>query len=162
MVNYQLGKIYKIVSNTDSDKCYVGSTTKKYLSSRLAHHKCVYSKYKVNEFGKFTVFDLFDEFGVDNCQIFLVESCSCNSKDELHARERFYIETMNCVNKYIPGRTDKEYTKDNKEKNIKRAKEYYLQHTEKKKEYLKEYCIQNKEKKREYDRLRRENIKNQL
>ena len=38
MVNYQLGKIYKLVDNTNGN-IYIGSTCKPYLSSRLVQHK---------------------------------------------------------------------------------------------------------------------------
>jgi hypothetical protein len=44
MVNYQEGKIYKIISPL-TDKIYVGSTTKKYLSERLCRHLCDYKRY---------------------------------------------------------------------------------------------------------------------
>ena len=44
MVNYQLGKIYKIVDNTNGN-IYIGSTCKPYLSSRLAGHKADYNNY---------------------------------------------------------------------------------------------------------------------
>ena len=37
----------------------------------------------------------------DNPEIFLIESYPCNSKDELIARERFYIERMECLNKMM-------------------------------------------------------------
>ena len=37
MVNYQLGKIYKLVDNTNGN-IYIGSTCLPYLSSRLAGH----------------------------------------------------------------------------------------------------------------------------
>ena len=40
----------------------------------------------------------------DNLEIFLIESYPCNSKDELIARERYYIETMECVNKTMKQR----------------------------------------------------------
>ena len=40
MVNYQLGKVYKIVGN---GLLYVGSTTRPLLCQRLAQH---YSEYK--------------------------------------------------------------------------------------------------------------------
>ena len=43
MVNYQLGKIYKIVDNTNGN-IYIGSTCEKYLSNRLSGHQ---SKYKL-------------------------------------------------------------------------------------------------------------------
>ena len=44
MPDYQQSKIYKIVS-PNTDKIYIGSTTKQYLSSRMAHHICLYKKW---------------------------------------------------------------------------------------------------------------------
>ena len=38
-----------------------------------------------------------------------------NSKDELHAKERFYIESLKCVKKTIQCRTQKEYREIKKE-----------------------------------------------
>jgi hypothetical protein len=169
MVNYQLGKIYKIVSNTDPDKCYIGSTTKQYLSQRFAQHKAMYKFFLNGKCTKTTSFDLFDEFGIDNCMIVLLETYSCNSKDELHSRERYFIETLNCVNKIVVGRTQNEYITDNKEIiKVKRkefyeknkesllgiAKEYRMENKDKISEKMKEYCEKNKEtlnqKKKEY------------
>ena len=59
-----------------------------------------------------------------NYDIILLESVNCNSKDELHMKERHYIETLNCFNKYIVGRTHKEYYKDNIEQIKDKQKEY--------------------------------------
>jgi hypothetical protein len=104
MVNYNESKIYKIISNF-GDLVYVGSTTKKYLSSRLAQHK---SKYKIYNTGTktkttllFELFQLFDAYKPENCEIILIENVNVNSINELHARERYYIETLNCVNKSL-------------------------------------------------------------
>ena len=44
MVNYQNSKIYKIVSDS-SGLNYVGSTTEKYLSTRLSGHNSDYKRY---------------------------------------------------------------------------------------------------------------------
>ena len=36
--------------------------------------------------------------------IILLEECqNITNKDQLHARERFYIDSLECVNKYRPG-----------------------------------------------------------
>eukprot|EP01080_Neovahlkampfia_damariscottae_P012895 gene12895-7314_t len=45
MVNYQNGKIYKII-NLTNEKCYIGSTTQK-LSVRMAEHRSFYKKNKL-------------------------------------------------------------------------------------------------------------------
>ena len=55
-------------------------------------------------------------FDNNNYDIILIENYPCERKDELHARERYYIESLKCVNKVIPTRTDREYVEANKEK----------------------------------------------
>ena len=87
MINCKLGKIYKIVRLTDNEIIYVGSTTKKYLCSRLAEHKNM-SKYRPN----MRVYKaIADNGGWENHQIVLIELCACDTKDELYKkRKRFY------------------------------------------------------------------------
>ena len=145
MVNYNESKIYKIISNC-GDLIYVGSTTKKYLSSRLAEHKNDYIKYKKGSKNKTTSFQLFDAYLPENCEIILIENVNCDSKNELHARERYHIESLNCVNKCIPNRTGKEYKTDNKEKISEQKKEWYQDNIEQISEQQKAYYQDNKEK----------------
>ena len=138
MVNYNNGKIYKIVDNTNNN-IYVGSTTKKYLSDRLSSHNSDYRRFKKINKGYITSFEILKN---NNFDIILLELVNCNSKDELKSRERFYIETLDCVNKNIPGRTNKEYKETNKEK----ITEYNKEYRETNKEKIKEYRETNKEK----------------
>jgi hypothetical protein len=42
----------------------------------------------------------------------------------LIARERYYVETLDCINKIIPERTNQEYKKDDKEKIKQQVKQY--------------------------------------
>ena len=103
MPNYENAKIYKLVNDSMPDKIYFGSTIQKYLSARLASHKhkkCCKSK------------ELF-EYG--EVKIILVEKVNCKDKDELLKRERYYIENFNCINKYLPLRTKKEWRDENRE-----------------------------------------------
>ena len=124
MVNYNNGKIYKIESNL-GDKVYIGSTTKEYLSQRMTAHRESFNQWKKGKRELTTSFLLFDEYGIENCSIVLLELCPCESKDVLHAREAHYIRTIKCVNKLIPLRTYQEYNDDNKESH----KEYYINAT---------------------------------
>jgi len=133
MVNYSNGKVYKIWSVL-GDKIYIGSTTKEYLSQRMDCHRKSYKLHKSNRYGNNTSFILFDEYDVSNCKIELLEAKECNSKDELLQLEGKYIREMNCVNKVIPCRTQKEYREDNKEVIIKQRKEYRENNIEKIKE----------------------------
>jgi len=137
MVNYQKSKIYKIIS-PHTDKCYVGSTTKDRLSNRLAGHRSDLKNGK-NMSSKYIL-----EFG--DYEIVLLELYPCNSKDELHARERHYVETLDCVNKQIPNRSKKEYRLKNKDNFKEYNKEYNLKNKDKRKEYNKEWYIKNKDK----------------
>ena len=146
--NFQNGKIYQITSHC-GDKIYIGSTTKKYLSQRMYKHRSHYKQWKQNKAGNITVFELFHEYGLENCQILLLELYPCNSNDELTSREGHYIRTMECVNKCIPGRTKKQYYADNKEQILEKAKQYYDNNkevvSEYQKQYQKQYYDNNKE-----------------
>lgn len=156
MVNYGNGKVYKIES-TLGDKIYVGSTTKAQLSQRMTAHRGGYKRWKDGKCGMTTSFQLFEEYGLENCKIVLLEDCPCETKDQLSAREAHYIRTLECVNKAIPLRTRKEYTQDTKEKkkayNVAnkevisaKQKEYYEANKEKYQEQRKEHYAENKEK----------------
>lgn len=127
MPDYSRGKIYKI---TSGDLTYIGSTTEPTLARRLADHKSSYKKHKEGKRGGCSSFSLIE---TGQYEITLVELYPCGSKDELTARERFYIETNECVNKIIPGRTSKEYWAANPEKYKEKQKRKYLKHRD---EYL--------------------------
>ena len=124
--DYQKTKIYKIESQL-GDKIYVGSTAKEYLSQRFQQHKVQYKRWKNGTVGKLTSFELFDEYGIENCQIVLIEAYPCNSKDEKNAKEGHYIKTLNCVNKVVVGRTREETQKAYKQSDLGKeaAKKYY-------------------------------------
>ena len=113
MVIYANGKIYKIVCNV-TGLIYIGSTTKEYLSQRLAEHKKKFTWFmKDKEKRKsMTSFKIIEN---NNYEIVLIENFPCEIKDQLHARERFYIESMECVNLIIPTRSRKEWYDANKE-----------------------------------------------
>ena len=135
MVNYKNGKIYKLV-NDELNLTYYGSTCNE-LRKRLYGHK---SGAKNKECTSHKLF----ESGI--CKIYLVEKVSCEDKMELTKRERFYIENNECVNKYIPRRTDKEYLQDNKEKISQKKKLYNEKNREKLLQKAKDYKEYNKEK----------------
>ena len=108
--DYSKAKIYKMESQ--SGLIYVGSTCELTLARRKAQHKKDYNKWKNGKRHFVTSYKLFDDGSVD---IYLIESFPCNSKDELHAREAYWIKQTKCVNRYIPGRTDEQYRIDNRE-----------------------------------------------
>ena len=117
-INYKNGKIYKIepICEHDEGDVYIGSTTKQYLSQRMTKHRTSYKSFIDGKGCKVMAFDLFNKYGIENCDIILLELVEANSKDELHTREAHYIKTIKCVNRNVPNRTKREYYTDNKEK----------------------------------------------
>jgi hypothetical protein len=99
------GKIYKIVCNI-TNKTYYGSTEFVFLNFRLENHVRCYRLYKLGKRKYQTSFDVLEN---EDYQIELVEDVDFESKTDLLARERYYIENYECVNKVVPQRTRHEY-----------------------------------------------------
>jgi hypothetical protein len=160
MPNYELGKIYKIIDNTN-DNIYIGSTCEHLLSIRLAKHRAKYRMYIKNNSSSdyYTSFEILKN---DDFSIILVEDYPCENKDQLRMRERYHIENSKCVNKRIDGRTDKEYGKFYREKN----KEKLLQQYETNKEVIKlrhkEYRLKNRDTINEKKREKRKETINEI
>ena len=81
-VNYQLGKIYKIVNNVNNI-IYIGSTCQKRLSSRLSSHRRAASI--ITNASKWNI--AMRTIGVHHFTIILVHAFPCQSKDALEAEE---------------------------------------------------------------------------
>jgi len=139
MVNYQNGKIYRI---DGGELTYIGSTTNKYLSTRLAKHKSDFKKYLDGEQHYYTSFQVLK---TDDCKIELIEKFPCDSKDELSAREGHFIRQMDCVNKQNAGRKPKKWYDEKKEQKIKQKKQYYNDNKEAIVEKQKQYYKENRE-----------------
>ena len=155
MVNFNFGKIYKIVGNGN---VYIGSTCQ-HLDIRLAQHNY---NYKLWLSGKKISHTTSYNCVIDpNHYIKLLEIYPCNSRVELHNCERKWIEQLDCVNKNIPARmqTPAEYYIKNKEK-IKEKQHKYNQET---KDIRKNYRQENKENiseyMKKYHQENKENIK---
>ena len=144
MVNYSNGKVYKIESHL-GDKIYIGSTTKEHLCQRMDTQRHNYDSWKRGTIDLTASYLIFDEYGVKNCQIVLLESYPCNSKDELESRKAFYIRSMECVNKTMVT-TKQEQEKKYRENNKDKIKQNRVRDKEKTKERDKLYQEKNKEK----------------
>jgi hypothetical protein len=121
---YQNGKIYQI-TDIGYTKCYVGSTVQT-LSTRMSGHRNNYRRYMDGMMSYNSCFSLFEEFGIENCKIELLELYQCNSKAELEKKEGEYIKKSKCVNKRISGRSAIEYYQDNRESQLAKIKQNYL------------------------------------
>ncbi len=153
MVNYQKGKIYKVVSD-QVEYCYVGSTCQT-LSMRLAGHRAQYKRYLAGKI-KYSI-SSFELLKYKDHHIVLIESYPCDNKDQLRAREEYYrvlIDSCNKQKAWTGAATKKEYSKmyceENKEKIAKAMKKYRKVYHEKNKEKIaetmKKYYEGNKEK----------------
>ena len=81
MPDYQKGKTYKIWDD-NCTKCYIGSTAED-LSKRMTKHSDKYKQYLQKRTFNNTAFKLFEEFGIENCKIELLELYPCSGKSEL-------------------------------------------------------------------------------
>ena len=118
MVNYQNGKIYKII-NEDHKIIYIGSTAEYRLSTRYAKHK----------------------LKAPNHKIILIENYACNNREELRKREQEVIEEHTNLLNEIRAYNSEEYIK---EYFIKKNKEWYENNIDFKKEYDKNYRENNR------------------
>ncbi len=113
MPNYQLGKIYKIVSS-QTDEIYIGSTCESRLCRRLAQHNADYRMWLRNAHAYYASYKLLK---YDDCQIVLIENYPCNNKDELRMREQYWIDHQIVAIKF------RHFVRRNKRKNIRKNKE---------------------------------------
>lgn len=127
-------KIYRIIDNTNGN-VYIGKTETT-LNIRLSKHKsdrdCMSREIIKN----------------GDYKIELIEE----THDE--SRERYWILNTECVNVTIPGRTQKEWKQDNKDKVIAYKEKYYENNKDLCKNRAKEYRENNIDNVREYDRKR--------
>ncbi len=146
--DYSQGKIYKLVSKDLShDLVYIGSTCLD-LRKRLAKHKGDWRTWKNGGSCYVKSYNLYEKGEVD---IVLIETVNANTKAELHARERYHIENTKCVNKYVPGRTNKEYRQDHKDE----IKKY----REDRKDEIKKYREDHKDEIKKYREDHKDEIK---
>ena len=140
MPDFSKAKIYKLVSNKSSD-VYIGSCLVE-LSKRLYGHKA-----SSNNCVSKSMF-------VDGAiiSIVLIEDYPCENKNQMKARELYYITTLQCINKNKPFIiTDVNLLNcDNKEWNKQYIKQYQLEHVEQIKQQKKQYYIENAEEHKQY------------
>ncbi|MDR3501742.1 MAG: GIY-YIG nuclease family protein [Legionella sp.] len=142
MTDYTQGKIYAIKSK-NFEKYYIGSTCKP-LNTRLKFHLENLEKYQDGTHNYETSFDVLDK---GKFRIELIEEYPCESRKELEKREGYHIKKHkeDLVNRNIAGRTDKEYTEDNKERINEYKKKHYAENKDKINQYKKEWYLKNKQ-----------------
>lgn len=101
-----------------------------------------------------------NEIDWENVDIILIEEYSCDNKDQLERRERYWIDTLNpTLNKAIPTRTNKEWYEQNKDVINEKKREYREQNPDKTKEYYQKNKEDIREKGMQYRKQNKEKIK---
>jgi hypothetical protein len=118
MKDYSKSKIY-LITCLVTDLKYVGATTMYSIFTRLLQHVYAYRTYANGR--RVDYCRSFEIIKNNNFKIELLEECPCETQEELDAKERYYIESIECINKNIPSRTLKEYYQDK----IHHFKDYY-------------------------------------
>ena len=131
-----------------SELYYIGSTTQP-LCKRFVNHK---SQYKVYQIGKGHFITSFKILELGDAYIELLEEVNCENRNQLEKREGELIREhkTNCVNKYIPCRTQKEYYFDNIDKKAVYQNAYNLINADKIQKYMKEYRLLNADEMKTY------------
>ena len=140
-MDYQNGKIYKILNTVDDD-CYVGSTTQPLSKRMAAHRKNMTANAKRNRL----LYTKMRLLGVDSFYIELIEDFPCESVEQLRQREGHFIREIGTLNHIIAGRTKKEWTQEHIEHKKDQDKTYHQEHREQRLASMKEYRENNKEK----------------
>ena len=121
--------IYKLIDNTNG-AVYIGST-KQRLCDRIGKHR---RDFKLLMDGKdINVCSSTAIIANGNFTITLLEKCT---PENILIRERFYIETMECINKRIPTRTEKERYKEDPKPFKDKVQRYREKHANEIKEKL--------------------------
>lgn len=135
MPDYSKGLIYRIVCNETGEQ-YIGSTTQT-LTKRLSQHKKDISR---NPCSSTQIINR------GNYAIVLIEECPCENKNQLERRERYFIETIECVNMKKPAQTKeelrehkREYREINNEQILENKKIYRENNKEQIRDYRREY-----------------------
>ena len=133
------GFIYKLVCNdVDIKETYIGSTQN--FRSRKNCHKCACNN-KNHKTYNYYIYQFIREHGEwSNWNMIQIEEYDFNTRNELNARERYWIETLQSkLNKQMPTRTKKEYYQLNSDK----IKDYQQLNSNKIRKYKKEYHQQH-------------------
>lgn len=158
MPNYSETKLYELISHDQQGNpvVYRGHTTQP-LHKRLSEHNRKYNTWiKDNTKAYYSSFEVIKH---GNARIELVRVIHCNNVMEAKRAEGLFIREAPCVNKYIAGRTTKEWCDEHKDKISEDHKKKYQMNKDEKKAYDKKYREENKDKIKEYKKKYREEHK---
>ncbi len=134
MPDYSKTVIYKIFcKDSNITEQYIGHTTN--FKRRKSEHKRTCNNENCRNYNLKLYQYIRENRGWDNFEIVIIEKYSCNNIYEAVEREGYFVKELKAsLNNNIPGRTEKEYREDNKQKINKKNEKYYENNKEKKKE----------------------------
>jgi hypothetical protein len=141
------GRVYSIRSHQTTD-IYIGSTTQ-ILCKRMVDHRYGY-KYYLNKKSKYV--SSYEILKHEDAYIELIYEGEFESKNALTKKEGEYIRDMDCVNKRIEGRTQKEWHEEHKEQATEYQTQYYKEHKPHLIQQSKNYNEEHKEQRIEYNK----------
>lgn len=111
----KIGFVYKLMcNNPEISDFYIGSTDN--LRKRKYQHKQNCNHINSAAYNFYVYQFIRNNGGFENWNISQIDEVKYDTKNELHARERFHIDSLNAsLNKKIPTKTQKERNEENKE-----------------------------------------------
>ena len=145
MPDYSQGLIYKLICKDKTvTENYVGSTCG--FTDRYDNHKSVCNNPNSTDYNSKKYKFIRETGGWSNWEMVELHKFPCNTLDELRQEERsMYHIVGGHLNTHEPGRNDKEYYKDNKEKITIKHQKYYKDNKEKIKQKQQEYHNENRD-----------------
>lgn len=139
-----IAKIYKMTSS--NGKVYIGCTTQKYLSARIRQHRSN-AKTKRDCTSR-ELFELNEDGSEPVVSVELLEDKVITDRSQSKEMERKYIESMECVNKCVTGRSVAETNKAYNDANKDKRKAWHDANKEKTAAYKRMWRLKNIEKAR--------------
>ena len=150
MVNYQLGKIYKII-HLDTNECYIGSTCEPTFAQRLAKHVANHKAYTKGTGGYCTSYIIITITTLFSLKITHATTEMNSTREKVISRRPWLLLTRSKIRELLMKLANKNIRKNTVKKNKDCLKEYD-----------KQYHLHNKEKKKEYNKLYHEAKKDSL
>ncbi len=141
----KIGIIYKLVSTDINIKeVYVGSTIN--FRTRKFNHKQACNNANIKDYNLNVYKYIRNNGGWDTFDMIQIEEITHDTKQQLHARERYWIEELKAtLNRQIPTRTPTEYLIDNKDYFKMKSTKYYADNKDEIKIYKAKYRIDKKD-----------------
>jgi hypothetical protein len=164
----RIGRVYKIIHQTDSNWCYVGSTFNK-LHKRWSNHKYQFKRWldDPEKYSKITWFVHAQEHdnNLSEYRCVLLQEYQVETKHQLLRYEGEWITKLkdSCCNRIVAGRTIREYLEAYKEYFRQKSKKYRETHKQDIKETKKKWVKNNKERvqnnQKEYKKVIQERVR---